>query len=78
MAKRKAEYIEGRKARKNFEDAMRHAFSIPKEPAPKGRPTPEGETSKMLREESRELIEKSREIMERCIKGSKKSGSDKG
>ncbi len=34
MAKRKAEYIEGRKARKNFEDAMRHAFSIPKEEAP--------------------------------------------
>jgi len=34
MAKRKAEYIEGRKARENFEDAMRHAFSIPKEKAP--------------------------------------------
>jgi hypothetical protein len=28
------EYIEGSKARKNFEDAMRYAFSIPKEQAP--------------------------------------------
>jgi hypothetical protein len=34
MAKRKAEYKEGDKARKNFEDAMRYAFSIPKEQAP--------------------------------------------
>jgi hypothetical protein len=30
----KAEYKEGRKARKNFEDAMRYAFSIPKEKSP--------------------------------------------
>jgi hypothetical protein len=34
MMKRKYEYIEGHKARKNFEDAMRYAFSIPKEKAP--------------------------------------------
>lgn len=34
MAKRKAEYIEGRKAREKFEDAMRYAFQIPKEKAP--------------------------------------------
>ncbi len=34
MAKRKYEYKEGPKARKNFEDAMRYAFSIPKEKAP--------------------------------------------
>ncbi len=34
MAKRKAEYIEGPKAREKFEDAMRYAFSIPKEKAP--------------------------------------------
>jgi hypothetical protein len=34
MTKRKAEYIEGRKARKKFEDAMHYAFSIPKEQAP--------------------------------------------
>jgi len=34
MAKRKAEYNEGPKARENFEDAMRYAFSIPKEKAP--------------------------------------------
>jgi hypothetical protein len=34
MAKKKAEYSEGRKARKNFEDAMRYAFTIPKEEAP--------------------------------------------
>lgn len=34
MAKRKAEYNEGTKARENFEDAMRYAFSIPKEKAP--------------------------------------------
>ncbi len=32
--KRKAEYKEGPKARKNFEDAMRYAFGIPKEKAP--------------------------------------------
>jgi hypothetical protein len=32
--KRKYEYIEGRKARRNFEDAMRYAFSIPKEKVP--------------------------------------------
>ncbi len=32
--KKRAEYIEGRKARENFEDAMRYAFSIPKEQAP--------------------------------------------
>jgi hypothetical protein len=41
--KRKAEYIEGRKARKNFEDAMRYAFSIPKEQAP---PKPEPKRSR--------------------------------
>ena len=34
MTKRKAEYNEGVKARENFEDAMRYAFSIPKEKAP--------------------------------------------
>ena len=34
MAKRKAEYIEGPKAREKFEDAMRVAFQIPKEKAP--------------------------------------------
>ena len=34
MAKRKAEYIEGRKARENFKEAIRYAFSIPKERAP--------------------------------------------
>jgi hypothetical protein len=32
--KKKYEYIEGQKARKNFENAMRYAFSIPKEEAP--------------------------------------------
>ncbi|MGA2905441.1 MAG: hypothetical protein ABSD98_16570 [Candidatus Korobacteraceae bacterium] len=34
MVKRQAEYNEGRKARKKFEDAMRYAFQIPKEKAP--------------------------------------------
>jgi hypothetical protein len=34
MAKRKAEYIEGRKARENFETAVKAAFQIPKEKAP--------------------------------------------
>jgi hypothetical protein len=34
MAKRKAEYIEGAKARENFESAMKAAFQIPKEKAP--------------------------------------------
>ncbi len=34
MAKRKAEYIEGDKARENFEDAIRYAFSTLKEKAP--------------------------------------------
>ncbi len=32
--KRKAEYIEGQKARENFEAAMKAAFQIPKEKAP--------------------------------------------
>jgi hypothetical protein len=32
--KRKYEYIEGRKARENFETAMKAAFQIPKEKAP--------------------------------------------
>jgi len=32
--KRKAEYIEGKKARENFGGAMRAAFQIPKEKAP--------------------------------------------
>jgi hypothetical protein len=32
--KRKAEYIEGRKAREKFDEAMRAAFQIPKEKAP--------------------------------------------
>ena len=32
--KRKYEYVEGARARKTFEDAMRYAFSIPKEQAP--------------------------------------------
>jgi hypothetical protein len=31
---KKPEYHEGPKARKNFDDAMRFAFSIPKEKAP--------------------------------------------
>jgi hypothetical protein len=48
--KKKYEYIEGRKARKSFEDAMRYAFSIPKEetpakPAPKRRKPPGRDTS---------------------------------
>ena len=34
MAKRKAEYNEGPKAREKFEKAMRNAFQIPKEKAP--------------------------------------------
>lgn len=38
MTKRKAEYNEGPEARKKFEDAMRYAFTIPKEKAP---PKPE-------------------------------------
>jgi len=38
MAKRRAEYNEGVKARKKFEDAMRYAFTIPKEKAPKPEP----------------------------------------
>ena len=32
--KRKAEYIEGRKAASNFEGAMRGLFQIPKDEAP--------------------------------------------
>ena len=32
--KRQYEYSEGPEARKKFEDAMRYAFSIPKEKAP--------------------------------------------
>ncbi|MGA3055855.1 MAG: hypothetical protein ABSD63_16745 [Candidatus Korobacteraceae bacterium] len=34
MAKRKAEYNEGPKARENFKSAMKAAFQIPKEKAP--------------------------------------------
>jgi hypothetical protein len=34
MVKRKYEYIEGRKARENFDSAMKAAFQIPKEEAP--------------------------------------------
>jgi len=34
MVKRKAEFITGRKARENFDEAMRAAFQIPKEKAP--------------------------------------------
>jgi hypothetical protein len=34
MAKRKADYSEGAKARENFERAMTAAFRIPKEKAP--------------------------------------------
>jgi len=34
MTKRKAEYIEGAKARENFENAMKAAFQIPKEKIP--------------------------------------------
>jgi hypothetical protein len=34
VAKREYKYNEGSKARENFEDAMRYAFSIPKEKAP--------------------------------------------
>ena len=40
MAKRKAEFNEGPKARRAFEEAMRYAFSIPKEKAP-AKPRPE-------------------------------------
>ncbi len=45
MVIKKAEYIEGDKARENFEDAMRAAFQIPKEkalakPKPKRRRKP--------------------------------------
>ncbi len=36
--KRKYEYIEGRKARENFEKAMTVAFQVPKEQAPRSRP----------------------------------------
>jgi hypothetical protein len=32
--KRKYEYVEGSAARNKFEDAMRYAFSIPKEQTP--------------------------------------------
>jgi len=32
--KRQYKYVEGQNARKTFEDAMRYAFSIPKEKAP--------------------------------------------
>jgi hypothetical protein len=39
MVKRKYEYIEGRKARENFEKAMTAAFQVPKEQAPP-RPQP--------------------------------------
>jgi hypothetical protein len=34
MVKRKAEFITGKKARENFDEAMRAAFQIPKEKAP--------------------------------------------
>ena len=38
MVKRKAEYIEGRKARENFESAMTAAFHVPKEQVPRPQP----------------------------------------
>jgi hypothetical protein len=36
--KRKYEYIEGRKARENFEKAMTAAFQVPKEQVPRPQP----------------------------------------
>jgi hypothetical protein len=42
--KRKYEYIEGRKARENFEKAMTTAFQVPKEQVP--RPEPKKRTAK--------------------------------
>ena len=36
--KRKYEYIEGRKARENFEKAMTAAFRVPKEQVPRPQP----------------------------------------
>jgi hypothetical protein len=36
--KRKAEYIEGRKARENFEEAMTAIFRVPKEAVPRPQP----------------------------------------
>ena len=44
MVKRKYEYIEGRKARENFEKAMTAAFQVPKEQVP--RPEPKNRTAK--------------------------------
>jgi hypothetical protein len=38
MVKRKYEYIEGRKARENFEQAMTAAFQVPKEQVPRPQP----------------------------------------
>jgi hypothetical protein len=36
--KRQYEYIEGRKARKNFEEAMTAIFQLPKEAVPRPQP----------------------------------------
>jgi hypothetical protein len=38
MVKRKYEYIEGRKARENFEKAMTAAFQVTKEQVPRPQP----------------------------------------
>jgi hypothetical protein len=46
--KRKAEYIEGRKARKNFEEAMTAIFQVPKEQVP--RPQPKKRKPKVRKE----------------------------
>ena len=43
--KRKYEYIEGRKARENFEKAMTAAFQVPKEQVPP-RPQPKKQKAK--------------------------------
>jgi len=46
--KRKYEYIEGRKARENFEKAMTAAFQVPKEQVQ--RPQPKKRTPKVRKE----------------------------
>ena len=38
MTKKKYEYIEGRKARENFEEAMTAIFRVPKEEVPRPQP----------------------------------------
>ena len=38
VMKRQYEYIEGKKARENFEEAMTAAFQVPKEQVPRPQP----------------------------------------